>query len=58
MDIYREVGLYDKVRIIGGDYNGQTGKVTYISGGMCSVQLDSDLEDVVVPVSYCEAIND
>ncbi len=58
MDIYSEVGLHDKVRIIGGDYNGQTGKVTYISGGMCSVQLDSDLEDVLVDANDCEVIQD
>ncbi len=58
MDVFDEVGLHDKVRIIGGDYNGQKGKVTCISGGMCSVQLESDLEDILVDASDCEVIND
>ncbi len=58
MVIYDEVKVGDKVRITKRKYKGGTGTVIFIFEGECTVQLESRYEDIVVPVSYCEVIND
>ncbi len=58
MVIYDEVKVGDKVRITKRRYKGGTGTVIFIFEVECTVKLESRHENVVVPVSYCEVIND
>jgi hypothetical protein len=43
---------------MGGRYQGKTGKVTSIALDVCVLKLDSNLEEVKVVTSDCEAIDD
>jgi ribosomal protein L24 len=56
--MYKEVKTNDRVRIMGGRYQGKTGKVTSIALDVCVLKLDGNLEEVKVVTSDCEAIDD
>ncbi len=58
MGKWDEVKTKDTVRIVGGQHQGKTGKVTSIAGSKCSVKVDSSSEDISVAVNDCEVIDD
>ena len=50
--------IYDRVRVISGEFEGETGIVTDIAEDKCFISLDGSGEDIRVLISECEIIDD